>query len=650
MKTRLITLLSLVVVIAFVLPGETLSTGAQSQATTTLDRITLTLGSPPDAQSTTGPTPPPGINVLGESGTANSEVVIRDTPAYVWHHGCGPTAAGMVVGYWDTHGFDDLVPGDASTQTATVDAMIASEGPASNYSDYCEPIDSPPAPIKPDKSEPPVGDEHPDDCVADYMKTSQSYHNNYYGWSWFSHVGPAMENYVNALGHSDYLVTVDNLYMHGPSTLNWDSYRAEIDAGRPMVFLVDTNGDGGTDHFVTAIGYATANGVPKYACLNTWDTGIHWFDFAPMAPGQPWGIYGAVTFEIVTSTAGKIVVNNDEWALSDQGFPPAQDTDAAPFALNVADWFTDGEPGDFLVYSTPFGLTTGLAGTELATAMTTAGHTWTVISTTTSFSLTALLQYDGIFLAGSQVDDFKYPPPVVPPDTQLLIDYVEAGGNVYLAGGTDPGGPASEAAQWNPFLNACGLEFEPSQNNIDGTLVFTSSHTIFAGVQRLFQRDGNSINRLNPSDPGAAILVQSEAGEGLYAVCSIGAPIQGAPTVTAIVIPTAVELIAFTADAGPDHITLAWQTASETDNEGFNLWRSQAAGGEYTQLNAALIPAQGNADIGASYSYTDADVLKGVTYYYKLQDVDIHGHTTFHGPVSATPSQTWHVYLPLTVK
>jgi hypothetical protein len=114
--------------------------------------------------------------------------------------------------------------------------------------------------------------------------------------------------------------------------------------------------------------------------------------------------------------------------------------------------------------------------------------------------------------------------------------------------------------------------------------------------------------------------------------------------------PTAIELISFTAEAAADHVTLAWETASEMDNEGFNIWRSETADGQYTKLNANLIPAQGNADTGASYEYTDADVVKGVTYYYQLEDVDIHGVSTFHGPVSATLSQIRRIYLPLILK
>ena len=110
---------------------------------------------------------------------------------------------------------------------------------------------------------------------------------------------------------------------------------------------------------------------------------------------------------------------------------------------------------------------------------------------------------------------------------------------------------------------------------------------------------------------------------------------------------TAITLLSFTAQASADHVTLAWETGTEMDNAGFNLWRAVAADGPYTQLNDTLIPAEGDAVSGASYVYTDTDVVKGVTYYYQLEDVDIHGVSTFHGPVSATPASIRRIYLPL---
>ena len=373
---------------------------------------------------------------------------------------------------------------------------------------------------------------------------------------------------------------------------------------------------------------------------------VEFDDMAP--PGAEWYEIN-LTYQGRPTAIGRIVVNNDEWPLSDYGFVQTP-VDAARFARNVASWFTGGQSGNFLVYSTPFGANSGLVGTTLSNTMTAAGHEWTIITATTNLSLDDLLAYDGIFLAGSYADDID-PRPVNPPDTQVLINYVKAGGNVYLAGGTDPFGgdnpdaPADEAAQWNPFLNACGLEFEPVQNDLEGTFMLAtpSSHPILAGVQSFYQGDGNSIRQLDPGNPSAAILVQSRQGEGLYAVCTIGGPIEGAPV-------TAIDLLSFTAQADTDRVTLAWETGTEVDNAGFNLWRSEAAGGPYAKINDALIPAEGDAVSGASYTYVDADVVEGVTYYYRLEDVDIHGASTFHGPVSAKPGRTHLTYLCIVLK
>ncbi len=276
------------------------SAGTNSHAQVSGPDRSLAAPIPPEAQSTTGPRPPSGVDVAGSHSPSPDAVVLAGVPTYIWHHGCGPTAAGMVIGYWDGHGFPNLVAGDASTQTPAANEMMASEGSASNYSDYCLPMDSgQPAPL-PDLSEPPLGDEHPDECVADYMKTSQSHSGNFYGWSWFSHVEPSLLGYVNSLAQP-YSVSAGNLYMSYSPYLTWDSLRVEIDAGRPLVFLVDTDANGGTDHFVPVLGYDEIGGQRYYACYNTWDSDLHWFEFEPMAAGQPWGIYGATWFHITNA-------------------------------------------------------------------------------------------------------------------------------------------------------------------------------------------------------------------------------------------------------------------------------------------------------------------------------------------------------------
>jgi len=98
--------------------------------------------------------------------------------------------------------------------------------------------------------------------------------------------------------------------------------------------------------------------------------------------------------------------------------------------------------------------------------------------------------------------------------------------------------------------------------------------------------------------------------------------------------PTAIELASFTAEVSGGTVTLAWETAAEIDNAGFNLYRATTPDGPYTQINGALIVAQGEAASGARYSFLDHGLLPGA-YYYRLEDVDTYGVTTLHGPLSA---------------
>jgi hypothetical protein len=99
---------------------------------------------------------------------------------------------------------------------------------------------------------------------------------------------------------------------------------------------------------------------------------------------------------------------------------------------------------------------------------------------------------------------------------------------------------------------------------------------------------------------------------------------------------TAISLVDFNAIAGSNSVNLTWSTASETDNAGFNIYRA-GADGEFVKINAEIIPAQGTATSGAAYSFVDDAARNRQTYSYKLEDVDLSGAITTHGPIQATP-------------
>ena len=102
--------------------------------------------------------------------------------------------------------------------------------------------------------------------------------------------------------------------------------------------------------------------------------------------------------------------------------------------------------------------------------------------------------------------------------------------------------------------------------------------------------------------------------------------------------PTAVTLASFAAAATANGIEVTWESASELDTLGYNLYRDTSAAGPGIKLNSSLIPSQGpGSPIGFSYSYTDsANLEPGTTYYYWLEDVNQGAVATRHEPVSVT--------------
>ena len=97
--------------------------------------------------------------------------------------------------------------------------------------------------------------------------------------------------------------------------------------------------------------------------------------------------------------------------------------------------------------------------------------------------------------------------------------------------------------------------------------------------------------------------------------------------------PTVVRLVSFSAKGDGNQVRVEWKTATEVDTLGFNLYRSVKKEGPYEKLNNDLIVGLISSPIGRSYTYTDKNVIQGNLYYYKLEEIDLSGKRTQHGPV-----------------
>ncbi len=89
-----------------------------------------------------------------------------------------------------------------------------------------------------------------------------------------------------------------------------------------------------------------------------------------------------------------------------------------------------------------------------------------------------------------------------------------------------------------------------------------------------------------------------------------------------------VELTSFSASANEGTVVLNWQTATETNNKGFEIERQRTEGIEQSE-NAeweeiGFVIGNGTSTETHSYSYTDNKVSSG-NYYYRLKQIDFDG-------------------------
>lgn len=221
-------------------------------------------------------------------------------------------------------------------------------------------------------------------------------------------------------------------------------------------------------------------------------------------------LVGMVAASCATAYGGGIVVDNDEWTLSDAGFVQEGAANGAAYALNAAKFLTGGS-GSILIYSDDF----GVAGADLHNVLTGAGYSVTEDPTlSTPFTAVGLSGFKAVFLAGNVLSSAQI---------SALSAYETAGGGVYIAGGTGaiPGGAAAEAAQWNPFLHPYGLSLASTFNGINATIPVVSSSPVLAGVSQLYYDNGNTVSA---TGPGRVITTDGVGGAGLIATYPASVP------------------------------------------------------------------------------------------------------------------------------
>lgn len=102
---------------------------------------------------------------------------------------------------------------------------------------------------------------------------------------------------------------------------------------------------------------------------------------------------------------------------------------------------------------------------------------------------------------------------------------------------------------------------------------------------------------------------------------------------------TPVELTSFTSVLLPGAVRLDWATASEINNNGFEIQRAED-GVNFTTIS--FINGKGTTTERSVYSYTDNSVKTGINYTYRLKQIDMDGRFAYSSEIqsgSVTPQQ-----------
>ncbi len=87
-----------------------------------------------------------------------------------------------------------------------------------------------------------------------------------------------------------------------------------------------------------------------------------------------------------------------------------------------------------------------------------------------------------------------------------------------------------------------------------------------------------------------------------------------------------VELTSFNVSVSGGDVLLEWQTATETNNYGFEIER-KAAGERFSKLG--FVGGKGTSSERAEYSFRDQTSLPGIRYDYRLKQVDFDGNFSY---------------------
>ena len=169
----------------------------------------------------------------------------------------------------------------------------------------------------------------------------------------------------------------------------------------------------------------------------------------------------------------------------------------------------------------------------------------------------------------------------------------------------------------------------------------------FISYEGSFEATKGPAQGLKSEDVSVEEVGTTEAGNSLQLIgsgfdikkLSWTGPVTATKGATNVNQPLPVELTSFSAAIGADGVELEWKTASEINNFGYFICRSENEQHGY-QVISGFISGKGATTTLQKYRYSDRVIDPVKRYFYKLKQMDLDGSINYHGPISICASST----------
>ncbi|GJQ63062.1 MAG: hypothetical protein SCALA702_21150 [Melioribacteraceae bacterium] len=176
-------------------------------------------------------------------------------------------------------------------------------------------------------------------------------------------------------------------------------------------------------------------------------------------------------------------------------------------------------------------------------------------------------------------------------------------------------------------------DYRTGDNNYTGQVTYTLKYQLGdGGTSMTLDVDIPEIPgtvTMTVQDPFGGVLVNEVVNEGGGQVVVTNTSLTELKLIVDYNAPIPVELSSFAANVVGETIQLAWETATETNNKGFEVERSED-GESFTKVG--YMDGNGTTSEKQSYTFTDHHAVSG-TYYYRLRQVDFDGTSSYSDAV-----------------